>query len=128
VSPVTDATGGPDPEWGNEIDEKPDHDAASCPFGHIGGMCAGDAILGGPHGLFQVLPPGPMPEPRDLTEEEQREAATRYLKARYAQATDLWVSGAILRDDSTDPPRWMLGAAAQEPEGPDPEEGPEDGA
>lgn len=61
---MTDATGGPDPEWANEEQDR---------------LWFGD----GEHGFWQLLPPGPMPERRELSEEEQREATTRYLKARF---------------------------------------------
>lgn len=61
---MTDATGGPDPEWANEEQDR---------------LWSGD----GKHGFWQSLPPGPMPERRELTEEEQREATLRYLKARF---------------------------------------------
>jgi hypothetical protein len=41
---VTDWTGGPEREWYDEQRKDLEHDAASCPFGHIDGVCAGDAF------------------------------------------------------------------------------------
>ena len=40
--------------------------------------------------------PADLPE---LTPEEMRDAATRYLRARYAQSADPWVSGQVWRED-----------------------------
>lgn len=43
-----------------------------------------------PHGLMQVLPPGPLPEPRELSPEEQQKAAFRYMQAKYADQADMY--------------------------------------
>lgn len=65
------------------LGQSSDHDAASCPFGHIDGICAGDTLLGKPQGLWQILPPQPMPEPHGLDSDEQREAVQQYIESKY---------------------------------------------
>ena len=87
---MTDATGGPDPEWGKEVDEdepvQPDKYHFATEFG-----------------FMEPIPPRPYPaDLPELTPEEMREAATRYLKARYAQATDPWVTGQVWREAMPD--------------------------
>lgn len=68
---MTDVTGGPEQEWQNEIEDR---------------QWFGD----GEHGFWQLIPPGPMPESREISEEEQIEAAVRYMKAKYATDPDLF--------------------------------------
>ena len=39
-------------------------------------------------GFMQLIPPGPLPDPVELSDEERQEAAQRYMQAKYAdQAT-----------------------------------------
>lgn len=62
------------------------------------------------HGVMEIIPPGPLPEPRELSPEGQREAAQRYMQKRYADQAamywkehehdDLWVNGGIMIDPS----------------------------
>lgn len=93
MSPVTDATGGPDPEWGKEEAEEIFGPGGNAAWDREHGSWTGD----GEHGFWQMLPPGPLPEPRDLDPEEQREAAQRYIQARYAQSTTPWVDPDVIR-------------------------------
>jgi len=41
-------------------------------------------------GFMQILPPQPLPDPVELTDEERREAAQRYIEAKYANQTDMY--------------------------------------
>jgi hypothetical protein len=36
-----------------------------------------------PHGIWQILPPQPLPDPVELTDEERREAAQRYIDKHF---------------------------------------------
>ena len=38
-----------------------------------------------PHGMWQMLPPLPVPEPRELSDEERLEAARRYIERKYSK-------------------------------------------
>jgi hypothetical protein len=37
------------------------------------------------YGFMELIPPGPVPEPRELDPDEQREAAQRYIENRYGK-------------------------------------------
>lgn len=49
------------------------------------------------HGFWQILPPQPLPDPKEISDEERYEAARRYITARYAGA-DPWITGAIMNE------------------------------
>jgi hypothetical protein len=42
-----------------------------------------------PHGIWQILPPRPLPDPVELSNEEQLEATRSYIKARYGNYTSM---------------------------------------
>lgn len=64
-----------------------------------------------PHGIMQLIPPGPIPEPRELSPDEQREAAQRYMQARYGKAIQHNYTDMVHRNqDGSDP-------LVQEPKG-----------
>ena len=79
-----------------------EHNADSCPFGHIDGMCAGEAFgynvepeepqtIITPHGsIIQILPPVPLPDPIEISDEERLEAARRYIENKYGEQTMMY--------------------------------------
>jgi len=50
------------------------------------------------HGFWQILPPQPLPDPEEISDQERYEAMRKYIMAKYA-ATDPWVTGAIMNEE-----------------------------
>lgn len=96
VIPVTDATGGPDPEWAKEVD---DADEPTQPVYRFATE----------FGFMELIPPRPYRADRfDIAPEVAREAALRYMKARFAglplppagwaeETSEAWVDPDVIR-------------------------------
>jgi len=86
----------PDPEKPEIRSMTSPHDASSCPFGHIDGMCAGEAFglsSEGPEMRLMYHSTGPTPEPLDTDLESGRDPHVESFD-------DPWVSGSIIDDES----------------------------
>lgn len=72
-------------------------------------------------GFIQLIPPGPV-TPRELDPDEQREAAQRYMQARYAESADPWVTGGVydVQDEDTGATAVYNAMVHRNTEGPDP--------
>lgn len=50
--------------------------------------------------FMQLIPPRPLPDPVELSDEERLAATQHYMKTKYASLSDPWVSGSIMIDPS----------------------------
>ncbi len=56
------------------------------------------------NGFWQILPPQPLPDPVELTDEERREATQRYIEARYGKVIRGNYTSMVHREtDGSDP-------------------------